>query len=913
MAGFHLTFRPRLQALLRPAARLALAAALPALSGCTTLPGTVGGGPEGGRGHGYLLDSGWVCQNSGKVSLGGEELSLPSTPLSGWLPATVPGTVLTTLLNNRMIPDPLVGMNLRSIPDIFTAGREAYTYWFVRELPEEAPASGRQVWLSFRGVNYGFDVYLNGLKVNGATEQGMFLRRSYNITRLLSADGHNRLAVLVHPPDPVGNPNGGQGGDGTIARSVTNQFVAGWDWIQPVADRNTGIWDRVTIEKTGSVRLRDPNVVTLVPGKRYPGPAQAPALIRSAAEVENPTGEAVRGTLSFTLGGRTVSREFLVPARALAAFDLPELVLENPGLWWPNGYGDQTLYTARFRLTGGNGEVLDDQELAVGIREISTAWNEATRSREVRVNGQRIFMKGGNWVASDAMLRLSRDRYDAEVRFHRDMNLNLIRIWGGSITERPEFYDACDRYGLLVMQDLWISGDCNGKWLDRMKKEDQWTRRAYPDDHALFLRSVADQVKMLRHHPSLAFYCGGNEMPPPQDLLLAIQDSLLPALDGTRTFFPYSNADSMSFNAIGGNGDGPYGLQPPERFWTYRSFPFNSEIGSVGLGDEESIRRVIPPGNLAIPDEATRTVDSVWRFHKYTGYGKQIGLYGKPGSLRDFADRAQLVNFDQYRALMEGHLAHMWDWYTGVILWKTQNPWSALRGQMYDHFLDPNASLYGLRCANKPLHVMCSPADAMLYVVNNTFRPFHDLMLQARTIDIAGKDSLVFQWIVEAGPAAVQKIESLRRPPAVVFPPEGGFLDLRLVDTARRVLDENLYWIPDTAGAYSGLQRMPEAPVSTLARQVHDGRIEVRIGNRRGAPLAFFQRVSLVDRATSTRILPVFFSDNYVSVLPGETITLFLDYPPGLDLRHVEVSVRGWNVPEQIVDIQTSAAAGAGK
>ena len=98
--------------------------------------------------------------------------------------------------------------------------------------------------------------------------------------------------------------------------------------------------------------------------------------------------------------------------------------------------------------------------------EIQTRWNEHTQSREVYVNGQRIFIKGGDWIASDALLRLSPQRYDAEVRFHRDMNLNLIRVWGGGITERPEFYDACDRYGILVFQDFWMSGDCNGKWVD---------------------------------------------------------------------------------------------------------------------------------------------------------------------------------------------------------------------------------------------------------------------------------------------------------------------------------------------------------------------------------------------------------------------------------------------------------------
>ena len=164
----------------------------------------------------------------------------------------------------------------------------------------------------------------------------------------------------------------------------------------------------------------------------------------------------------------------------------------------------------------------DEENLNFGIREITTDWNPFTRSRQIYVNGQKIFIKGGNWIISDALLRFSPQRYDAEIRMHRDMNLNNLRIWGGAITERPEFYNACDKYGLLVMQDFWISGDCNGHWFDPKKKEDQWTRRKYPDDHDLFLRSAVDQVKMIRNHASLAFWCGGNELSPPEDILFPL-------------------------------------------------------------------------------------------------------------------------------------------------------------------------------------------------------------------------------------------------------------------------------------------------------------------------------------------------------------------------------------------------------
>ena len=424
----------------------------------------------------YELNSGWACANVSDVTVKGEALSSPTYGLKGWLPATVPGTVLTTLLNNKLVPDPFYGMNNERIPDIYTTGRDHYTYWFVKDFSEAAPAADGQVWLHFRGVNDGCDIYLNGHRLNATTHYGTYIRHSYNITPFLAKDGKNRLAVIVYPPVIVGNPNGGQGGDGTIAKNVGPQYTAGWDWIQPMRDRNTGIWDKVTIEKTGAVNVSNPHVVTLVPGPRWPDAKQAPATIKVSAELDNATAKSIAGTLRYTIGGVTVSSKVTLAPKAHTEVQLPDLELKDPKLWWPAGYGPQHLYQSKVEFVENN-KVDDTEEITVGVREIRTFWNTHTRSRELSVNGQNIFIKGGNWITSDAMFRFTDERYDAEVRFHRDMNLNLIRIWGGSLTERPEFFKACDKYGMLVFQDFWMSGDCNGRWVDPMKKEDQWTRR----------------------------------------------------------------------------------------------------------------------------------------------------------------------------------------------------------------------------------------------------------------------------------------------------------------------------------------------------------------------------------------------------------------------------------------------------
>ncbi|PZP39571.1 MAG: glycosyl hydrolase, partial [Pseudopedobacter saltans] len=481
-------------------------------------------------------------------------------------------------------------------------------------------------------------------------------------------------------------------------------------WIQPIRDRNTGIWDKVTIEKTGAVTIENPHIVTKVSGLRKPDGAQAPAFIEVEAELSNNSKTTKTGFLKYQIENHTVYVPVTLNANEKKTIKTDRVEIQNPKLWWPNTYGPQNLYTSYIGFVENKSDSKDGLEaIETGIRQVDNHWNNYTRSMEVTVNGQPVFIRGGNWIISDQMLRFSQERYDAEVRFHRDMNLNLIRVWGGALTERPEFYEACDKYGLLVMQDFWGSGDCNGRWIDPMKLEDQWTRRQYPDDHSLFIESAADMIRMIRNYPSLAIWCGGNEITLASDLHHALKDSLMPLLDPNRWFIDYSNSDSMSYNSIGGNGDGPYGIQTLPYFWSYRTWPFNSEIGSVGVGDMTSLKRFLPKENQVIPIETPgveAVQDSVWTYHKYIGYGKSVEAYGQPKDLEDFANKAQLVNYDQYRTLIEGFIGHQWDWYTGIIIWKTQNPWTALRGQMYDYYLDPNACLYGLKKGGAVFHGM---------------------------------------------------------------------------------------------------------------------------------------------------------------------------------------------------------------
>jgi hypothetical protein len=860
------------------------------------------------------LDAGWKCKKASSINAEGTEISRISYQTEDWLPATIPGTVLTTLLNNQLVPDPFYGMNNELIPDIYDSGIAYYTYWFVKDFEEKFPTGDEQVWLHLCGVNYRYDVFINGHQLNKTPLEGMFLRQTFQITSLLSREGKNRMAVIVHPLDPPGNPNGGQGGDGEIGRSVTHQYVAGWDWIQPVRDRNTGIWDKVYLERTGSINIINPHVITLVPGKRKPTDQEnEPAIVKISAELENPTREDVMGTLTYKLDDQVNSLDVIVPANSTFTVHFPDHSLVDPRMWWPNGYGPQNLYDLSLEFKTRNNEVSDQENLRVGVREIQTEWNTFTRSIEVHVNGQKVFIKGGNWIISDAMLRFSEERYDAEVRFHRDMNLNMIRIWGGAIMERPDFYKACDKYGILVWQDFGMSGDCNGRWLDPRKKEDQWERRKYPDDHDLFIRSAIDQVKMIRNHPSLTIWCGGNEIGPPEDIVTVLKDTLNSELDGTRLFIESSTSGEMYYNFKGGVGDGPYGIQDPEVFWNERSFPFNPELGSVGTGDYESLKRFIPDTSMIVPGQYKpgneennprwRNIEPVWRYHKYLGYGDFIEKYGQPGDVREFSKIAQLVNYDQYRALVEGFSSHMWEWYTGFLIWKTQNPWTALRGQMYDWYLDPNAGLYGLHHGSEPLHILLDPVTQMIMVINNTYQFYRDVMVVVHTYDQEGKAIRMYQQLHDIEPVTVKNCQTIGRGLTAQRAEKGVFLSMQLLKSEDEILSENLYWLPDSTGNYPFLEQMPKTTIKAQATRSENGEISLNLANDQNNPLAFFLRISLVNTDTKERVLPVFYSDNYISLKPGERKTVHLNYDTRKDIDTMKIHIEGWNLDEIMIEI----------
>jgi hypothetical protein len=198
---------------------------------------------------------------------------------------------------------------------------------------------------------------------------------------------------------------------------------------------------------------------------------------------------------------------------------------------------------------------------------------------------------------------------------------------------------------------------------------------------------------------------------------------------------------------------------------------------------------------------------------------------------------------------------------------------------------------------------MYNPGDGMVMVANNTFKAYTNMMLVVKTYTVTGKDSIVSQVFSDITPTTTKRYFDIKDDVNTLKKAGGGFVELELLDHNKNILSQNVYWLADTAGNYSGLHRLPASQVQASAKQISPGKVMVTLTNPGNAPVAFFNRLSLVD-ANHKRLLPVFYSDNYISVLPGEHKTITMDYDTKQYVQSPAVSISGWNKKEEIIAIQ---------
>ena len=881
-------------------------------------------------------------------------LSLPGSADAKWLVATVPGTVLTTLIDRGVYPDPDFALNNLAIPESLNK----HDYWYRVEFPAPAAlGAGRRFALHFGGINYTADVWLNGHKlgeIHGAFERGIF-----DATSLLRP-GANALAVRVAPPPHPGIPaeqsiKDGPGYDGGMMLIDGPTFVdtEGWDWMPAIRDRDTGIWQSVSLEETGAVTLGDPQVIT-----HLPLPDISTADLDINVPVHNAGNAARPILLDVSFEGVQFRTSATVPPGDTTLHLTPErfaaLHLAHPRLWWPNGYGAPNLYHLHLALSTG-GATSDERTVTFGVREVTyeltlfdhtgqlrrvevnptltlgtghdpvdvrhedmrqtaTGWastidpaaentpavvpvtnEDGLTDLVIKVNGVRIAVRGGNWGMDDTRKRISRAHLEPYFRLHQEAHLNMIRNWVGQNTE-PIFYELADEYGLMVWNDFWDSTQ---------------NYNAEPEDAELFLENARDTVRRYRNHPSIVIWCGRNEgAPPPIFNVKLIQ--MLHEEDGTRFYSPSSNQVNL-------RPSGPYHWVDPSLYFSKLNRGFSVELGISSFPTREAFEHTVAAADRW-------PVSDDWAYHDWhQSEGgnthelmRQLALQLGPfDSLSEFERRIQLFNYVDHQAIYEGMYAHLWKPNSGRMIWMTQPAWPSTMWQMYSSDYDTQASFYAIKKANAPLHVQMDLSDYTVQLVNTTRDAVrglrvHAVVVSPGNVTLSSKDVSADAAANETTPLFVLPLDdSFAQHPLV-------FVRLELRDAAGAMVADNFYWVAKDPENYRGLDKLAAASVAadvaTAPDAVVDGgrekvwRVQLRnTGNDAAIALKLTLR-----HADGTRILPAYYSDNYLSLLPGEERTVTIHAPVDASgAGNARVSLRGWNFAEQ--DVPQSAAVLAQK
>jgi hypothetical protein len=850
----------------------------------------------------------------------------------GWRAATVPGTVLTTLVDRGVYPDPSYGLNNMAIPE--SLGRRAW--WYRTRFT--APADlGAHPLLTFNGINAVAEVWLNGAPLG--TVRGAFIRGQFDVAGQLRA-GENILAVRILPPRHPGiaheqSLTAGWGPNGGVQALDGPTFFPseGWDWIPGVRDRNIGLWQDVVLSGSGALRIGDPQIVTTLPrGDTSVADVEIDVPVRNLAAAPART----RVTVSFD--GIGVAREIdAPPGETVVRFtpaDFPQLSVPNPRLWWPNGYGEPALHSAHISLAGGGGES-DARDVRFGMRQITYelslmspggalrrvevdyskarqlgeqitdarhegirkvpgGWvNSLTAAGDLspavrpladarlapflvlKVNGVRIAARGGSWGTDDFMKRSSRARLEPYFRLHRDAGVNIIRNWVGQNTQ-DSFYDLADEYGLLVTNDFWASTQ---------------NYQMEPEDVPLFLANARDTISRYRNHPSIALWFGRNEGVP-QPVLNEGLERLVRELDGTRWYTGSSNSVNLWFS-------GPYDYREPETYFTEHDKGFAVEVGSQSFPTLEAFEAMTAPADRW-------PISDSWAYHDWHQNGNgdthpfmasMTAKLGAPRDLPDFERKAQLLTYESYRAIMEGMNAELWSRNSGRMLWMTQPAWPSTMWQILSHDYDTHAAFYGFKSAAEPVHVQLTLPDHRVQLVNNRQA---DLGARVRltaltpagqpALDESGAIDVAAGQVADLDPGLTTRLDAALK--------VAGALVVRLEASGAdgAPLSRNLYWLTAGKAGWQQIAAMAPQPVTIAAAApaaTGDERsVTVTLRNTGTAP-ALTAKLTLLAKDGS-RVLPAYYSDNYVSLLPGEARTVTIRYPAAL--KAASVALRGWNV-----------------
>lgn len=873
----------------------------------------------------YQLKKGWELADGQLVTANMQSIFSTNYNSNNWYNAVVPGTVLTTLVEQGVYPDPYIGLNNMTIPEDLC--RKDWWYRISFSAPEED--ENKMAWLQLNGINYKADVWLNGILLG--TMKGAFVRGNFNVTGIIKKNIKNILAIHIYPPSNPGIPHeqsrlAGMGPNGGQLALDGPTFISseGWDWVPGIRDRNIGIWQDVQLHYTNAVTLSNPQVITDLP---LPDTSKADITIKVG--VTNNSKEAQSIMVKGTIDNIVVEKQVYLNGGEhkqviFSTATHPSLRLVQPKLWWPNGYGNPSLYQLILKVTDNANRISDEQQVRFGIRELSyemmvdapqkNGWRIAysptdiknkkpifdnvnrreiekrifipslrpgfdTRSFQtipqtnnpylvIKVNGQPVFCRGGNWGMDDAMKKVSREQLEPSFRLHKEANYNMIRNWTGECTEEV-FYELADEYGMLVWNDFWISTE--GYNLN-------------PTDQKMFLENSLETIRRFRNHPSIAIWCPRNEGFAPSGIEEELYQQLIEE-DGTRHYI--GNSREMNLRP---SGDWHY-IEDPTLYFTKYAEGFSTEIGTFSIPVATSLKKFIKPADQW-------PINDVWHYHdlhsnnqNLEGYLRAVdSLYGKPQGIDEFARKVQMVNYDSHRAMFEAWNSKMWDRASGVLLWMTHPAWPSMIWQTYSWDFETHGSYFGAMKACEPIHVQMNLHDNKVVAINTTLQSHKSVNLAFSVIDINGK--ILF--------TVTKKTDVLQNSKTEIFTPdftefklpEVYLIKIQLTTSDGKLLSVNEYWKSNkSTGNFLAFNKLPDVSLSITKSKSINGKLLIQVENKSTSPIVGI-KLNLTD-ANDNILLPAYFSDGYFTLMPMEKKLIEVSYTG--NTKGVKIRTEGYN------------------
>jgi exo-1,4-beta-D-glucosaminidase len=861
-----------------------------------------------------FLQKGWAIQSSAVVKESGNTLSDNSfQPAAKWYPARVPSTVVGTLVDNKVYPDPFFGMNLRLMPGCkYPIGANfslipmpedspfRSSWWYRTSFRVPPALRGRKLWLNFAGINFRANVWLNGKQIASSDEiAGTFRTHELNITDVARPGELNALAVEVFP------------------QQIDDLAWTWVDWNPMPPDKNMGIFRDVYLTASGPVALRYPQVVT-----NFDSPSLDTANLTVNAEARNATDHEVEGTVNGHIEGVRFSQPVkLGPGETrsitFSPSDFPQLKIQHPRVWWPIHQGQQHLYNLEMDFET-QGKTSDRQTARFGVREITSELDDQ-KHRVFKVNGKNILVRGGGW-ASDMFLRFDPRRIRDEFEYVKDMNLNTIRLEGQ--LQPDYFFDLADEMGILIMAG-WCCCSHWEHWTYRpgdYEKGPIWDK----EDYEIAAKSQADQIRRLRNHPSLLVWLNGSDNPPPAD----VEQMYIDVLKKNNWPNPYLSSATAKVAPLSGvtgvKMEGPYEWVPPN-YWLLDkqaggAHAFATEISpGPAVPPIESLRRMIPKERLW-------PINDFWNYHAGGGEFKNLEVftealnarYGSAKSAEDYAMKSQLMTYEGQRAMFEAYGGNRYN-STGVIQWMLNNAWPSMIWHLYDYFLMPGGGYFGTKKACEPVHVQYSYDDKSIVVVNTTYQPLPGMKLTAKVYDINFAEK--FAKTINVDVQADINMKAFVLPQISDLSPTY-FLRLVLEDNRRQTVSSNFYWLstkddlldPQKSKWYytpvssfadmTQLQQLPAVKLSVSGSVARRGEVEtvnLTLSNP-SSSLAFFVRLQIKQGRDGKDILPIVWQDNYFSLAPGERKLIAATYKlKDANGAAPYLAVGGWNIsPVQV-------------